>query len=539
LLSIYARPLRNIPVLFVQVSKYNISMENKVYKNASIVTGLSVAERGLGFLYRVVLSRLIGAEGLGLYQVALSLFSLFLTVGTGGIPITVSRMISKCKANGDTAGERRVVGAGLCACLLLTLPVALLLAIFGKNFTFLFSDSRCFNLFKILLIGLCFSSIYAVLRGSFWGNKEFLLPSIVEIAEETVMVIAGVLLLQNVSSPLNGAEKAVWAVVLSYLFSFSLAILLFFLRGYKISKPKKELKSLFTSSLPITSVRAGGSLINSAIAVLLPVMLIRSGMGESDAFALFGVLSGMVLPLLFIPSTLIGSLSLVLVPELSEDYYRGNYTHLYTNLRRGIKFSFLIACAILPFFFTLGYDLGALAFSNLTAGEMISYSAPILLPMSLTMITTSMLNSLGFEKQTFLVYFFSAAILLLCVLLLPALCGGYAYLIGLGASFSVNALCNFLFLLKKCPLYQNRGKQVFLREFLPHLLAVLPLSLLGYFTHGLLARFFSTPLALFTTTFVLLLATCALYFVTGALRFEALKKFLPAKRRERRKTGDF
>lgn len=62
-----------------------------VYTTASLVTALSVAERGLGFLYRIVLSRLIGAEGLGLYQVALSLFSVFLTLGTGGIPVTVSR----------------------------------------------------------------------------------------------------------------------------------------------------------------------------------------------------------------------------------------------------------------------------------------------------------------------------------------------------------------------------------------------------------------------------------------------------------------
>ena len=72
-----------------------------VYTTASLVTFLSVAERGLGFLYRIVLSRLIGAEGLGLYQVSLSLFSVFLTVGTGGIPITVSRLISKSKAEKD------------------------------------------------------------------------------------------------------------------------------------------------------------------------------------------------------------------------------------------------------------------------------------------------------------------------------------------------------------------------------------------------------------------------------------------------------
>ena len=97
-----------------------VKSQNTVIATASIVTGLSVAERGLGFLYRIVLSRLIGAEGLGLYQVALSLFSLFLTIGTGGIPITVSRMISKSKAENCPKDEPRAVSAGLFLSLLLT-----------------------------------------------------------------------------------------------------------------------------------------------------------------------------------------------------------------------------------------------------------------------------------------------------------------------------------------------------------------------------------------------------------------------------------
>ena len=86
---------------------------NTVFATASIVTALSVAERGLGFLYRIVLSRLIGAEGLGIYQVSLSLFALFLTLGTGGIPITVSRLISKSKAENDANGEHGAVSAGI------------------------------------------------------------------------------------------------------------------------------------------------------------------------------------------------------------------------------------------------------------------------------------------------------------------------------------------------------------------------------------------------------------------------------------------
>ena len=454
-------------------------MKNTVYKNASIVTGLSVAERGLGFLYRVVLSRLIGAEGLGLYQVALSLFGLFLTIGTGGIPITVSRMITKSKAENDPLGESRSVGAGIISCLALSLPFCLILWLFGRKMPFLFTDMRSFDVFKILLIGLCFSCVYAVLRGYFWGNKEFLAPSILEIAEESVMVIAGVLLLRGVSSPAMGAQKAAWAVVISYLFSFTASVLCFLFRGGKVSLPKKELKPLFNASLPITSVRASASLVTSAVAVLLPAMLMQSGFSESDALKLFGIVSGMVFPILFIPSTLIGSLSLVLVPELAEDSYRKNYERLKKNLLRGLRFSFYIACALIPFFFALGENIGQLAFSNQTAGEMIKRSCLVLLPMSLTMISTSILNSLGYEKQTFVFFFVGAAALLLSVLFLPKYCGGYAYIIGLGASYLFTGACNLIFLYKKCPFLRKCEGQV--RDYTPFiaLFAVLPFSLFG------------------------------------------------------------
>ncbi len=506
-------------------------MKNKVYANASIVTGLSVAERGLGFLYRIVLSRLIGAEGLGLYQVALSLFGLFLTVGTGGLPITVSRMITKSKANHQPQGVGNAVGGGIVLCLLLTLPIALFLFFFGGKLPFLFSDARSFRVFRILLIGLCFSSVYAVIRGSFWGNKEFLIPSVMEIAEEGVMVLVGIMLLQSVPSAAIGAEKAAWAVVISYLFSCSFSLSWFFIRGGTITSPKGTLKPLLKSSMPITAVRASGSLVNSAVAVLLPVMLIRAGLQESEALQLFGVVSGMVLPILFIPSTIIGSLALVLVPELSEDFYRHNHERLRANLAKGLKFSFLIACFLIPFFFALGDGLGCLAYSNELAGEMIRRSCWLLLPMSVTMISTSMLNAMGYEKQTFIFYFVGAAAMLLCILFLPAVCGAYAYLVGMGASFSLTAACNLFFLLKQVPVYPKLGKSL-LNEYLPTLLFTPFLCLFGVLTNNALQYCLGEIPALLVTAIALSAVTFLSAIITNTIHFQKIpapykKKKLP------------
>lgn len=496
-------------------------MKKNLYRTAALVTGLSVAERALGFLYRIVLSRLIGSEGLGLYQVALSVFSVFITIGTGGIPITVSRLISKSKASGDRQGEHAAVTAGLIASLLLTLPVCLIFFVGGSRFGFLFSDERCLSLFSILLCGLVFSSVYAVIRGSFWGNKRFLAPSVLELTEEIVMVIAGILLLRNVSDVFEGARLASVAVVISYFVSFSSAIVCFFARGGRLSSPKKQLRPLFGSALPITAVRAGGSLVGSAVAVLLPAMLIRAGASASEALQMFGVVSGMAMPVLSIPSTVIGSISLVLVPELSEDFYRKRYRQLSANIERGLSATVLIACTLIPLFLVLGEDVGRVLYSDADAGEMIRNCCLMLLPMSLTMISTGILNSLNFEKVTLAYYFIGAALMLGAVLFLPQYIGAYAYPVGMALSFVVSSTLNLAFLVRKCPL-----SKAFLKKCLIVFALMFPVSVVGNFTFAALNRCLGALGSISLTAAVMLIVTFVSYFFCHIFSPAPFKKLL-------------
>ncbi len=508
-------------------------LSSTLYSTAAVVTGLSVAERALGFLYRIVLSRLIGAEALGLYQVSLSVFAVFLTLGTGGIPIAVSRLISKSRAENNLQGEGSAVGAGIVLSLLLTVPFFLLLCVGNFRLDFLFSDERCLPVFRILLLGLMCSSLYAVMRGAFWGKKQFLAPSVMEIAEESVMVIAGILLLQRVTSPLDGAKNAAWAAVISYLFSFSISFVYFFLHGGKICLPKGSFKPLYQTVAPITLVRTSGTLINSAVSILLPVMLIRAGASHSQALSDFGVMSGMVLPVLMIPATVIGSVSLVLVPELAEDYFRKNYARIYQNLARGITTALLLSLFLLPFFYALGNELGLLAFSNALAGQMIAKGCVLLVPMSVAMITTSMLNALGKEKQTFIVYFISATALLLCVFFLPAVCGIYAYLIGMVANFAVCCICN-LFLLYKYfhGVYRYYGKRLS-SLFLRAVCAVLPLSLIGRLLSILLQKTFGAVLSMFLTGAILSVLSLIAWLALRIMSGKTIKELLLSKLKKR------
>ena len=91
-----------------------MSKEN-LYRTAAYVTAFSVAEKAFGFLYRIILSRTLDSEGVGLYQVALSVFAVLATAAASGIPMTVSRLITKYRARNNRKAQQSVVAAALAA----------------------------------------------------------------------------------------------------------------------------------------------------------------------------------------------------------------------------------------------------------------------------------------------------------------------------------------------------------------------------------------------------------------------------------------
>ena len=374
-----------------------------------------------------------------------------MTMTSSGIPITVSRIITKHRAEKNTDATSQAVTAGILLTLAISVPLTILTITRCKILNFLFSDNRCITILSIMIPGLIFTSVYAVFRGSFWGNTRFLTYSIIEFAEEAVMTIVGIILVNLSVDIMKGVEYAAFAVFISYIFSFTVSSVIFFIRGGRLKIERGFIKPILTSSAPVTSMRTATSLINTLIAVLLPARLIRYGMVASDAVSQFGKIFGMALPLISMPSTLIGSLAIVLVPELSSNYYSGKFLTLKNNIERAIKFSILVACTIIPVFMSLGREIGTFLYADDLAGDYISSAAIMMLPLSITLITTSMLNSLGREKITLLFYLSGAAIMIACIYFLPKFIGVNSLIVGMALNYLISGILNIILIYNVSP----------------------------------------------------------------------------------------
>ena len=490
----------------------------KFFKAVAVVTVFSVCEKFLGFLYRIYLSRAIGAEGVGAYQVALSVFGFLFTLIASGTPITLSRLMTKYRAENKPERVAKAITAAISYTLCIAIPVCFTLYLLGDKLSFLFADKRSQTAFFILLPALIFTSVYSVLRGVFWGNKDFLPYSVIELLEEICMIVVGIIVITFMHDKTQGAIGASIAVITSYVLSFTLATIMFFARKGKLANPKSEFKPIILAATPITAMRTVNALAISLVSVILPHRLLAAGFTESEAMSLFGSAAGQAIPLLFIPTTLIGSFTLDLIPDISENFYKKKSRALKLDVEKAVKFTSVLTCFFIPVFFVCGKHLGIIIFDSAECGEYLTASAYLMLFMGLSNITTSILNSIGCETRTLLYCVIGGVLMLVSIWVLPAYIGIYALLVGFSFVYVITTLLNIYLLKKKCP------EKPEIYKYLGSSLAItFPALILGAMAERLLINVFG----LFFTFLICSTIMCVFYgllaFGFNLISFEIIK----------------
>lgn len=400
------------------------------------ITFFTVIDRVLGFLFKIYLSREMGAVQMGVYQVALSIFFLLLTVTTSGVPLIVSKLTAKYeltgnkKASGGTVSAALVVG--LAAAVLVCGGTVLLRHPIGK----LMASPESMTVLLFMLPGVLFSGIYAAFRGNLWGKQRYAAMSIIEVIEQVARIALTVLLFMLGFNRLKvtGISLSVSCAVTTLCCVFC-----YFAGKEKIASPKGHIVPLLKSAIPITFVRASNNIVNSLIAIVVPMILVGMGHSSDRALYIFGSSIGMAMPLLYIPITVVGSLACVMIPTLSSAYSSGNTASTRRQIETALTFSAVVAALFVPAFWALGEPIGRFVYDNADAGRFLSHAAWLLIPISIENIASSMLNSLDLEKRGFCNYMIGSLVLFG---ILGAFCRNFSIDVlafGLGASLTVSS----------------------------------------------------------------------------------------------------
>lgn len=455
-----------------------------IFKAVALITFFTVITRLLGFFFRVYLSREIGAEALGIFQVALVIFMVLVTLVSSGLPLVISKISSRLHIKGEVKRERAMITTALILSTLVATVACIIIFIFNRLLNAVFTDERCIVLLIILLPAVIFSAIYSTFRGWFWGHSNYFGLCISELFEQIVRIIICVIMLGGAITLMDGAITAAASLSIACLCSAGFVTVLYFVYGGRLAKPKGFSRELMKSSAPITSVRMASSLIQPLIAIIIPLRLVSAGMSASEAISLYGIAIGMTLPFLFIPSALIGSLGVALVPDLSAAVTQQDTNHVKNRISSSIILTMFISCFFVPLYMGAGNNIGLFFYNNAISGQLLVYSAWIMIPIGITNITSAILNALGCEVKSMKNYLIGSVLMLIAMWFLPQFIGINAIVVAMGICLSVSAFLNIRMINKVSSSKINIKKQL-----VSMLLCSIPVASLTNFITSILNHF--------------------------------------------------
>lgn len=372
-----------------------------------LLTATGLANQLLGFFYRILLSRLIGAEVMGLYQLVLPVQAVLMSLTAVGLTAAVANLTSEFQALGNRAAARQVLGRCLVLlCGLLVLP-ALVVVLFSDPISvYLLGDARTRLGLVLLLPCVLLTGVENLHKHAFYGAGAIRPPAFTELLEQLVRTVAvlGLLVLFLPQNPERTVGLIVTGMVLCEVCSAVTLSLLYRRRQGQLGTagqrlPRRALdRRIAAIALPIAVTALLGNLMGSVCAILIPQKLVQGGMEVSAAISAFGVMFGMALPLLNLPTAFIAALGLVLVPRLAESSALRRTGEIHRRISKAMLATSVLMLPAMAFLVVLGPTLGQVLFHEPSVGD---YLAPLALATALSCYQSVLACSLnGVGRQS-------------------------------------------------------------------------------------------------------------------------------------------
>lgn len=366
----------------------------------------------LGMVIRIILTRCLGSEGMGIYMMIMPTFNLLIALAQFGFPVAISKLVAEDKSN-----NKNLVFS--------VIPIAFLMNVILFFFLFFGSDFLANHLLQeertyygLIAIGfvLPFISLSSILRGYFFGKEKMfphIFSNIIEDITRLFLLGIGIPYFLKV-----GVSQAICFVILTNIVSevTSILVLFFFLpKNFKISKKDflptfENMKKVLKISLPTTASRIIGSIGYFFEPVILTYVLLKVGYSNHFIVNEYGILNGYVMPLLLLPSFFTNAISQALIPTISYAYSHGYGKYAKKKIIQAIGFSLMIGIPVTIVFMFIPEVFLRLIYNTNQGIPYIRFLAPICLFHYIQSPIASSLQAMGYAKSAMKGTFFSTII---------------------------------------------------------------------------------------------------------------------------------
>ena len=378
--------------------------ESFVYGSILLVI-INFIVRIIDFTYDVMLSKFLGAEAMGLFQMAMSILMIFLIISTVGIPTAVSRLVAEQNSRKNHYAIDKILKVALVITLSLSILFSFIIIIFGENIALrVFRDKKMTLALYLLIPAIVVISISSILRGYYYGLKLIMVPSVSQIIEHVTrfVIILGFLYYNCPVEPKYGAFIAIAGISIGEV--FDLIWLTYMLKPWKRKPRQVESNKIYTRTvvgqiLPIAMPIGISGLLNVILrfinSILIPQNLVKIGYTNGEAMATFGRITGMTMPLIMLPFIVTSAMVINLVPNLSEQMALKNYRNVRHNIMFSIKITLMAAIPLTGLYIFFSEPLGFFLYGDLEVGKFINIMAYGTIFMALQHTFSGILNGLS------------------------------------------------------------------------------------------------------------------------------------------------
>jgi len=366
------------------------------------------------------MSNTIGAQGMGLYQLILSIYVMASTFATAGVSTAVIRIISDELINGSKLSVNRALKKALIISFTLGLTSTILVFMLAHPIgKYVLNDIRTIPALRVLVLAFPFMSITSSLKGYFIATKNVSTPSTAQLIEQIVRIVLIFFLLKNLSY--LGLTACCTIIMICDVLAESCSCLYSFWKYFKYRKNikttnligrKKErvLTKFFSVAIPVAGTRYVNSFLHTIENVLVPNKLRVFNNSHEKALEEFGIIKGMAIPILFFPASFIGAISTLLLPEMSTANELKQKNKIQKLTSKTLQFTLISSILIGGLFFTFAYEISEVVYKNTEVGHVIKMLAPIVPFMYLESMITGMLQGMN-QQMSSLRYIISDSIL--------------------------------------------------------------------------------------------------------------------------------
>lgn len=502
-----------------------------IIASAAILTLAGIVTRVLGFVYRIYMSNIIGAEGMGLYQLIMPVYALGWSLSCSGFTTTLSKLTAQEKAKGQYGNMSRFLKQSIVITSLIGLLIGFLLFIFSNQVAiFIFKEPRIVLSLKILAISFPFMAAGSCIRGYFFGLHEASIPAVSQVFEQIIRMFVIYMLTARLM-PL-GIEYAVAAavvgIVVGEILSFLYVVYAYsdYRKKSRVTKKTSMLSSkslyiLIAMSTPLTLNKVTGSLLSTVENILIPRRLLVYGFTNKEAISEFGKITGMAMPLIQFPSVILMSLAISLVPVISEALAVKNYNKINYTVSKTMLFTTVIGIGSAGGFILFADTLGQVIYKE-DISNMLIYLGVLSPFLYMNMVLSGVLNGLGQQTFIFRNSLISSLISICFIYFVVPILGVTGFILGWFISLLVCCVLNLKRIIKIAGIEMD-----FITWFLKPLISISATCLLLNLIKPSIYNYVGNIIGLIATTITMGVMYLTLIMLTGCIAkddFKILKK---------------